>query len=225
MYQNQNRNNQASALHDITLLMAAGFFILFMVALWYVNPIAKLGKIDNKAEFIINMEWPGDLDSDIDIWVMDPNGTFVWFSNKTPNKSPVSLERDDLGDSNDTIMVNDVPVILKRNLETVTIRSILPGEYIVNIHYYSRRSMATEIPVTIKVEKLNPTVKIVFMTNDPIVLRKPKDEIMVVRFTIDSDGSVSKVTTAPAVSLIELNAEGVSSRGSTGPRGSGRGLP
>jgi len=221
MYRNHGKDNKSSALHDIVFLMAAGFFILFMVALWYVNPIAKLGKIDNKAEFVVNMEWPGDINADIDMWMMDPNGTFIWFSSKTPNDSPVSLERDDLGHSNDTIMINGVPVILKRNLETITIRSILPGEYIVNIHFYSNRAGRGDIPVSLRVDKLNPKVKTIFVTNEPIILKAAKDEKMVVRFTVDSDGTVSKVVTVPEVSLIRLNAEGSQPTPNTGGFGNG----
>ena len=207
MYRNQGRDNTSSALHDIVFLMAAGFFILFMVALWYVNPIAKLGKIDSKAEFIVNMEWPGNLDADIDMWMMDPNGEIIWFSNKTPNESPASLERDDLGHTNDTIMINGRPTILKRNLETITLRSILPGEYIINIHFYRDLSGKSPIPVTVRVDKLNPIVSTVFNTTTPILLRSVNDEFTIVRFVIEPDGTVTNVTTIPSVSLIRLNAE------------------
>ncbi len=207
MYQNQGKNNKSSALHDIVFLMAAGFFILFMVALWYVNPIAKLGKIDNKAEFVITMTWPADINSDMDTWVMDPNGILIWYSAKTPNDSPVALERDDLGHSNDTIIVDGSPVVIKQNQENISIRAILPGEYVVNVFWYSNTSGAVTIPVTLKVEKLNPTVKKIFYTVEPVKFTYRGQEKTIVRFTVDPDGSVSDVITEPEIALSKIRSE------------------
>lgn len=207
MHRNQLRNNQSSALYDIVFLMAAGFFILFVVALWYVNPIAKLGKIDNKAEFIITVTWPDDLDVDIDTWVMDPNGILIWFSSKSPNNSPVHLNRDDLGHSNDTIVIDNEFVVIKQNIEITAIRAILPGEYILNVHFYSNYQKIDYVEVIVKVEKLNPTVKRIFYTITPIILTTKGQEVTVVRFVVDVDGSVTNVSTGPPVSLIKIRNE------------------
>lgn len=207
MYRNQSRNNSSSSLHDIVFLMASGFFILFMVALWYVNPVAKLGKIDDKAEFIITVTWPGDLDVDVDTWVMDPNGILVWYQSKSPNGTPVLLDRDDLGHSNDTFWVDGKIITLRENIENVSIRAILPGEYIVNLHYFNNSKDPGPVPVTVKVEKLNPTVKKVFITVEPVILNYKGDEITVVRFIVDVDGTVSNVSTGPQISLIQARRE------------------
>lgn len=207
MRRNESKNNQSTSLHDITFLMAAGFFILFVVALWYVNPIAKLGKVDTKAEILIKVEWPGDMNVDVDTWVLDPNGILTWYAQKTPNHSPVQLDRDDLGHSNDTMIVDGRPIIVKENNETVSIRSILPGEYIVSLHLYNNYSYSGAIPVTVTVEKINPRLQKVFFTENPIILSKRGQEIMVVRFTVDPDGAISDVSTSPTVSLIKIGRE------------------
>lgn len=207
MYRNHSRDNKSSSLYDIVFLMAAGFFILFMVALWYVNPIAKLGKIDSKAEFIITVEWPSDYNVDVDSWLMDPNGILVWFSSKSPTNSPAHLDRDDLGNTNDTIMIDGIAVIIKQNIEIITIRGILPGEYVLNIHFFSNRTYRDYVEVSIKAEKLNPTVTKFFYTTTPVVLKKKGDEITVMRFTVEADGSVSNVSTGPPISLINVRDE------------------
>ena len=153
MRKNHLKNRESSSLHDIVFLMAAGFFVLFMVAFFYVNPVAKLGKINKSAEFIITVTWPDDANSDIDTWMQDPNGILIWYQAKTPNNSLVHLERDDLGNSNDTVKINGQNVIIRKNEELVTIRGIHPGRYILNLHYF-RDHGGGEVPVTIKIEKL-----------------------------------------------------------------------
>ena len=47
---------------------------LFFIALLAMNPEAKQGKIDTKAEFIITLGWPDSQPDDIDLYVEDPLG-------------------------------------------------------------------------------------------------------------------------------------------------------
>ena len=47
------------------------------------------------------------------------------------------------------------------------------------------------IPVTVKVEKINPVVRVVFY--DTIELRGQGDEVTAVRFTIEPDGDVTDI--------------------------------
>ena len=47
------------------------------------------------------------------------------------------------------------------------------------------------MPVTVKVEKLNPTVEVVFYGE--IVLGRPSEERTAVRFSLRSDGDVADV--------------------------------
>ena len=56
------------------------------------------------------------------------------------------LDRDDLGDKNDKIYLPDGSMIkVPQNQELLTIRGIVPGEYVLNIHMYS----STTIPMYI----------------------------------------------------------------------------
>ena len=52
---------------------------LFFIALLAMNPEAKSGKIDSKAEFIISIVWPDNHPDDIDLYVEDPVGNIVWY--------------------------------------------------------------------------------------------------------------------------------------------------
>ena len=47
---------------------------LFFIALLVMNPEAKQGKIDTKAEFIITLTWPDNHPDDIDLYTEDPLG-------------------------------------------------------------------------------------------------------------------------------------------------------
>ena len=52
---------------------------LFFIALLAMNPEAKSGKIDTKAEFIITASWPDSHPDDIDLYAEDPVGNIVWY--------------------------------------------------------------------------------------------------------------------------------------------------
>ena len=52
---------------------------LFFIALLVMNPEAKSGKIDTKAEFIITLTWPDSHPDDIDLYAEDPVGDIVWY--------------------------------------------------------------------------------------------------------------------------------------------------
>ena len=120
---------------DILFNILVGFAFLFIVAFLLIKPEAKREDFDRKAEFIVVMEWDYERQDDIDLYVQDPSKTIVHFRNARANF--MHLDKDDLGKRNDTIMVNGVEKIVKINREVVTIRGIVPGEYIVNVHFYS----------------------------------------------------------------------------------------
>lgn len=207
MRKNYLRNKETSSLHDIVFLMAAGFFVLFMVSFFYVNPVAKLGKITKSAEFIITVTWPDDMVADIDAWVKDPNDIIIWYNAKAPSNSLVHLERDDLGGYNDTVSTPTGVIKIAKNEEMVTIRGIHPGRYVLNLHYYNSHHKKAPIPVNVKIEKLNPVVTTVFSTKNPIIMLNQGDEVTVVHFSVDLDGTVKDISTTPFISLRSLNGE------------------
>ena len=114
------------------------------------------------------------------------------------------LDKDDLGYAND-IVKNIDGTITKVNInrEVVTIRGIIPGEYIINAHYYSARKWTGRTLATDVVGKGKPTgkkltVKIELHKVDPYKIwwigektftRRGQEETFV-RFTIDQDGKL-----------------------------------
>ena len=62
------------------IIQALTFF--FILAVIFMNPVAKKGIIDPKAEYIITVQWQDSNPNDIDTWVEEPDGNLVWFQSK-----------------------------------------------------------------------------------------------------------------------------------------------
>ncbi len=182
---------------DILFNALLGFAMMVFIAFALINPDAKSGLVDTKAEVIITTTWPDNNDDDIDTYVQDPTGNVVWYHSM--QKGFVTLDRDDRGNYLDEVTVNGETVHIALNQETVTVRGILPGDYAVNVYHYTNPS-AGAVPVTVKVEKVNPKLSVIYY--DTLLLTRKGDEKTVVRFTMDKDGAISNVNTVP-VSLIQ----------------------
>jgi len=170
---------------DLLFNTLLGFSLLFFISILFMNPVAQLGNINYKAEYIITVTWPDNQPDDIDIWMSDPSQNVLSYRNR--DVGWLQLDRDDQGDLNDTIMINGVKTVYPINQEVVTIRGIVSGEYILNLQFYKN---ITKKPVTatVKIEKVNPSLKVVYV--DKVTLNKEDDEITVLRFTLDTAGDI-----------------------------------
>jgi hypothetical protein len=171
---------------------------LFVIALLVMNPEAKEGKVESKAEFIVTMSWPDGHPDDLDLYVEDPGGNIVWYHQREAGF--MVLDRDDRGGANNVITVNGKKIASLIRQETVSIRAIVAGEYTVNVNHYLATS-GRPVPVTIKVEKINPTVEVVFY--DTVTLDHSGQENTAVRFNVAESGNVTEVSHR-AKSLIQL---------------------
>ena len=73
-------------------------------------------------------------------------------------------------------------------------RGLIAGEYVVNIHHYLATT-PDPVPVSVKVEKLNPKVEVVFY--DRLFLDHTGDEKTAVRFSVGEDGEITDINTRP----------------------------
>jgi hypothetical protein len=178
---------------DLLFNALLGFVVMFVLAFLLINPVAKTGAVDTKAEFLITLSWPDGRREDVDMYVEDPAGNLVWF--RTREAGLMHLDRDDLGRRNDVIRVAGREIVNPLNQEVVSIRGIQPGEYVVNLHLYRAGPVPQPVPATVKVEKLNPKVEIVFYGE--VVLTRPAEERTAVRFSLRADGSVRDVNQLP----------------------------
>jgi hypothetical protein len=153
-----------------------------------IAPEAESGKVDSKAEFLITMTWPDNHADDVDLFVQDPLGNVVFYRRREAGF--MVLDRDDRGGANDFILVGDTKVNSPIRQEIVSIRGIVAGEYTVNVYHFTAVT-GQPVPVSVKVERLNPTVQVVHY--DTIELNGGGEEKTAVRFKMDASGKVTDV--------------------------------
>ena len=177
---------------DLLFNILVGFAFLFIVAFLLIKPEAKKKDFDRRAEFIVVMEWDDGAPDDIDLYVEDPTRSIASF--RHPRVNFMHLDKDDLGNRNDTTVLADgtvrsVPI----NREVMTIRGIMSGEWIVNAHYYSDHNYQNKsrenyfVTVQVEVHKVNP-YKILWVGKKKFT-KKGQEETFI-RFTLDKQGNV-----------------------------------
>ncbi len=201
MLRSNRRRDTTEAFTDLLFNALLGFVFMFAVAVIFMNPIAKTGAIETKAEYIITVTWPEGNPSDVDTWTQDPAGNLTWYAAKEAGL--MHLDRDDTGTTRDILTINGVTVENPLNQEIVSIRGVVPGEWTVNIQMYAYDPTGLDgastgnppVPVKVKVEKVNPVVRVVFY--DTLILRGQGDEVTAVRFTIQQNGDVADINQLP----------------------------
>jgi hypothetical protein len=185
---------------DLLFNALLSFTFLFLITLLFLNPPAKSGIINPKAEFLITVSWPDGDPNDIDTWVRGPGDQLVWFKN--PQVGLMHLDRDDRGMVNDMQLVDGREIVNPLNQEVVTIRGRPPGEFIVNLHYYHSENHH-EVPVTVYLAEVNPTLRVLHYAT--LLLQREGEEKTAVRFTIQPDGRVTDINTLQK-SIVEVDA-------------------
>ncbi len=178
-------NESQDAFTDLLFNALLGFAFMFVAAFTMISDTNSSGKIDSKAEVLITVRWADRHPDDVDTLVEGPQGNLVWYHNR--DTGLMHLDRDDRGLFQDRVTLDGVEVSNPINQETVTVRALKPGEYVVNLlHYQSNYSVP--LPVTVKIEKLNPSVSLIFYGTRELM--GVGDEQTAVRFTIDANGDV-----------------------------------
>lgn len=187
---------------DLAFNLLICFVCLFSISFMLMSTkIEKDKKINAKAEFMITVVWDKDSNCDVDTYVEDPAGNLVSFGRR--EQGLMHLDRDDLGKRNDRVILQNGRLIeVSENREIVTIRGIIPGEYVVNVHMYRRPNQdynpdkdgeiidePIPTPVIIRLDKLNPRVKLI--AQKEVMLKNNGDEKTAFRFTLDNDGDVT----------------------------------
>ncbi len=177
------------AFTDLLFNALLGFAFMFFIAFMLMAEPEQSGKVDNKAEYIITASWPDSHPDDIDILVEDPRGQILWFSNK--DTGIMHLDRDDRGNLQDQLIIDGKKISNPINQETVSLRSWIPGEYVVNILHYQANYNAP-VPVSVKIEKLNPEVTMTYYAVHD--LHGAGEEVTATRFTLDSQGVTTDIS-------------------------------
>ena len=168
------------------------FAALFAMSFILINPSKTDRNVVAKGEFMIIVTWPKDMDNDVDMYVEDPEGHLVAFMRR--EEGLMHLDRDDLGQRNDVVQTEFGEIEYNENREIVTLRGIVPGEYVINVHMYMRRDPSPTTLVTVQLDKINPFSTVMIKR---ISLGDSGDEKTAFRFTLDKEGEVIEVNELP----------------------------
>lgn len=187
---------------DMLFNLLVGFTSLFILAFLLINPIADEGKIDPVTQFLLQLTWQDDLPPDLDIHVRVPDGSVISFRRK--DHSWAVLDRDDLGMVSDVYRIDGEVKIVPKNMEVVNFNAIVPGEYVVNVHFYGctkcdayvlktgDADAVENVSYTIQLWDMHP-FKVVFSTvKEGLRLRQ---EQTVMTFVVTEDGKIEDIRT------------------------------
>ena len=194
-----------SAMVDVVFCIAISFIILFAIEHMMINPLSKENTKEAKEIFLISVTWPEGKPHDIDTYLMDPTRRSVFFNAKEVGM--MHLERDDRGHVGDNLILPDgQKVEYESNIETVSIRGIIPGEYICNVHMYSLNynyedyldengeEMVVDQTCKVKIQLIRIDGMSVEIENEVELLRIGQEKTAF-RFTLNSQGKITDKNT------------------------------
>jgi hypothetical protein len=152
--------------------------------------------ITTNAEYVVILRWQDGVNHDVDLWVRDPNNNMLFF--KTKEIGIMHLDRDDLGTINDSIYSDGQLITVKTNQEIATIRGFIPGEWVINAHFYrvskeEKDEMVARCNVTLT--KLNPKARLILSEN--FTLTDYWQEKTVARISMTANGNILSTSNLP----------------------------
>ena len=187
-----SKSEEQDVFTDLLFNALLGFAFMFAIAFMLINSSEETGNIRSNAEILISVQWPDDHPDDVDAIVEDPQGSLVWYHNR--DSGLMQVDRDDRGNLADNLNINGEVVSNPINQETITVRGLQSGEYIINLLHY-KSNFKEPLPVTVKVEKLNPSVELVYYGEH--FLNGVGDEMTALRFYVDSQKNISDLNQIP----------------------------
>lgn len=213
----------AIAAIDLLLNLLMLFIVISAIAVVQMNEPAQAKSVDLKAELVVELTWADQNFSDLDLWVLLPDGRKVGFTDK--DAGVATLDRDDRGAVGDTYQPEPgQEKVIPINKESTIIRANLPGRYVVNVHYFGRyvqedigvaENDASPDPVIVKLTKLNP--RLAELASRTIRLGKVGSQRTAFCFELESDGTIKNVDTTCDVPFITTTGEPTRQRANAGP--------
>lgn len=195
---NSRKFDFRTAYIDILIALLMGTVVIFMLTTLLIAPITQNeAGIKKNADYVVTLEWPNELDCDVDLWIRDPLNNIV--SYRQMESGLMYFERDDQGKRRSVYEIDGKEIVIDPdNKEFVTLRGTFEGEYIVNVHLYSCLRKETnlgmkageliEVPLKVEIVRINPdfiVVKHIEMRLDSIWQEKT-----VVRFVMDDKKNI-----------------------------------
>jgi len=126
------------------------------------------------------MTWDKESITDIDLYLGLPNKKVVFYAQK--DVPPAILERDDLGITNDSYVLNGERILVKRNYEVINLTQLPDGDYYISGHYYASK-FDGPLRVEFRILQLQP-YKVIY--SGARVFNESQEEIPVVSFVVEN---------------------------------------
>jgi hypothetical protein len=175
-------DESGTVFRDVIMLALAGFIAMVLLLLPHLNPPGQAAEENTQppGNVIVEVRWPDELDSDVDLWVQAPGDVPVGYSNK--GGAVFNLLRDDLGNRVDATNMN---------YEVSYARGIAAGEYTVNLHLYRNPGSVFPVPVTVVTSvKKTPEARAKQLLASQVELVREGEELTVYRFELGADGDL-----------------------------------
>ena len=162
---------------DMLFLLVFSLVVVIFLLSFLINPVKKAHEVPLRSQILIEATWPSGTAYDVDLWGMGPDGVPVGWGVFEAGPS-LNLERDDRGKINDTSQLN---------YEWMTVRALDAGDYTINLHLYNEYGEPLPVPVNVRVTGKDDMGEIY---SGEIIMTKRKEEVTVVRFSLDQGGAL-----------------------------------
>ncbi len=168
-------DESSTVFRDVIMLTLLGFVAIVVLLLPHLNPPFKsVEAAKPPGNVIVEVLWPNEVDTDVDLWVEAPGDKPVGYSNLGGRF--FDMLRDDRGHYRD---------ISNANYEVAYSRGAPKGEYTINVHLYSNAERALPVPVKVIVSVRIDKKKIRRIASRNVSLAYLGEEITVLRFSLD----------------------------------------
>jgi len=157
-----------------------------------VAPVkAKTDGLKPKAEYLISADWDVMLDSDVDLWVVNPSRKPIFYGARQVGCA--DLDHDSLGFQTSLVPLADGSTVRAvSNKQVTSIRCFEPGHWDIGVNLFSDRELAggrKDIKVHVEIVGLNPDVRTVFAKD--VSLDRIGQTVNVVSFEMARDGRIT----------------------------------
>lgn len=167
-------NGPTVCLVDMLVSLVAAFLAL---AILIEEPQPSKADSIPPGQLSIEIFWPDNACTDVDLWAQAPGGRPVGYSSK--NAEHIDLLRDDLGLSCGSGV---------HHYENAYTRGLAPGAYIVNLHSYADHGWSKPIPVEVVIQLHHDKAATDVILRKTVTINAIGQEITVIRFRLDTDG-------------------------------------
>lgn len=198
---------------DLLFILLMTFVALFFLAFVQVNePVEEKANANNDNNILITMRWKTN--NDMDLHLRLPDDRRIFYANR--DQPPAHLDVDvvawrryqregyspdmshdhyygdhnydegDYGEYEQEHEDQEGEYIIKLNEEIITIRDVLAGEYVVNVHYFSDRGYGDQ-PIEVEIVVQDVKNKNMIYA-DKKIINIPRSETYFVKFTVVDEG-------------------------------------